>query len=193
MADETTAGFDGCPSATASRIAFVIFFPTKLGACRSVMRAAANIEEAPERAENNLAVSENVNPLVESVTRKMPPASVAPGLEMHRLGRADAEQDAQHFDAGDALRQCRIEATPPCSTVPRRPHRARLQHARVCWLLWKSRSHRVMFRSAFQKRDRYPSALSNPTTVCLSSKTLVQDHSSEPSVFPPRARSQLES
>jgi hypothetical protein len=40
---------------------------------------------------------------------------VAPGLEMNRLGRADAEQDAQHFDAGVALRQCRIELLPPCS------------------------------------------------------------------------------
>jgi hypothetical protein len=87
MADETTAGFDGCPSATASRIAFVISFPRRLGACRSVMRAAANIEEAPERTENNLAVSENVNPMVESVTRKMPPASVAPGLASSRSGR----------------------------------------------------------------------------------------------------------
>jgi hypothetical protein len=82
---------------------------------------------------------------------------VAPGLEMNRLGRADAEQDAQHFDAGVALRQCRIELLPPCSraemkcrglsdrldVVRRRQillltrwsHRARLQQARVCWLL----------------------------------------------------------
>jgi hypothetical protein len=85
MADETTAGFDGCPSATASRIAFVISFPRKLGACRSVMRAAANIEEAPEGTENNLAVSGNVNPLVESVTGKD-----AAGLCRSRSGNASS-------------------------------------------------------------------------------------------------------
>jgi hypothetical protein len=94
--------------------------------------------------------------LVESVTGKDVAGLVAPGLEMHRLGRADAEQDAQHFDAGDALRQCRIEATAALldgaemkcglndrlDVVRRRqilltrwPHRARLQQARVCWLL----------------------------------------------------------
>ena len=69
-----------------------------------------------------------------------------------------------------------------------RMHRARLQRVHVCWLRWKSPPHRVMFQSAFQKRDRYPSALSNPTAGCLSSKTLIQDHSLESSVSPPPAR-----
>src|SRR5713101_8354422 len=35
---------------------------------------------------------------------------VAPGLKVHCLGRANADQDSQHFDTGDPLRQRGIAA-----------------------------------------------------------------------------------
>ena len=35
---------------------------------------------------------------------------VRPGLKVHRFGRADADQDAQHFHTAGPLRHCRVEA-----------------------------------------------------------------------------------
>jgi hypothetical protein len=42
--------------------------------------------------------------------RKRVARLVVPGLEMHGLGRADAEQDSQDHRIGDSQGQCRVEA-----------------------------------------------------------------------------------
>ena len=60
------------------------------------------------------------------------PGFVLPRLEMHRLGRADAEQDAQHFSACDPLGERGVEAGAPSrSALPARGRtcRGRADHS----------------------------------------------------------------
>jgi hypothetical protein len=54
--------------------------------------------------------SGKTSPLVGSVRGGALPALVLPGLEMHGLGRANAEQDSQDHRIGDLQGQGRIEA-----------------------------------------------------------------------------------
>lgn len=56
MSGEVTGGADHDPSATASGIIFVVSFPGELRAGRSLACAVADIEEALERAEGDLAI-----------------------------------------------------------------------------------------------------------------------------------------
>jgi hypothetical protein len=56
VADETPGCANGGPSTTTGGIVVIVAFPGELGAGRSVARAVANIEEAFEGTEGDLAV-----------------------------------------------------------------------------------------------------------------------------------------